>query len=521
MVSYPPRELWPEKIYNLPELAYPDTFNACYELLDANLALGRASAPAIYSADSIVTYKQLTDEVMNIAGALRQRGVKAGDCVVMRLFNRPHFIATFLAVLRIGAVAVPTPPLLRQREISAIIESADPILLISETDLWDEVEKLDRGAVRCVNVAELRNGAPFRECAPTPQDTPAILLYTSGSTGLPKGCMHSHADLMATCDSYARYILEPSPADRFGGHPTMAFAYGLGGLLLFPLRFGASTVLLERFTPEAMINSIHQAEVTIAFCAPISLRLMMKQSSSLRQTLRSLRFVVSAGETLPASVYRAWHDNTGIEVLDGLGSTEMLHIFISSRRGRSRPGATGEVVPGYQAMVIDEKSMQPVPDGETGLLAVKGPTGCRYLGKTYRQQNYVRRGWNIPGDIYIRDSDGFFHYQCRNDDIIISGGINIAAPEIEGVLLEHPAVFEAAVVGSPDDLHGMVPKAFIVLQGTHRPSDDLKKELQDYVRRELAPYKYPRKIEFVKELPKTSTGKIRRTELRRSEFQVS
>ena len=183
--------------------------------------------------------------------------------------------------------------------------------------------------------------------------------------------------------------------------------------------------------------------------------------------------------------------------------------------------ATGEVVPGYQAMVIDEKSMQPVPDGETGLLAVKGPTGCRYLGKTYRQQNYVRQGWNIPGDIYIRDSDGFFHYQCRNDDIIISGGINIAAPEIEGVLLEHPAVFEAAVVGSPDDLHGMVPKAFIVLQGTHRPSDDLKKELQDYVRRELAPYKYPRKIEFVKELPKTSTGKIRRTELRRSEFQVS
>ena len=302
----------------------------------------------------------------------------------------------------------------------------------------------------------------------------------------------------------------------------MAFAYGLGGLLLFPLRFGASTVLIDRFTPDAMIHSIRTNKVTIAFCAPISLRMMMKQqSSSLRDSVMSLRFVVCAGETLPASVYRAWRDATGIEVLDGLGSTEMLHIFISSRPGRSRPGATGEVVPGYQASVIDEKTMQPVPDGQPGLLAVKGPTGCRYLRMTYRQQAYVRQGWNIPGDVYIRDGDGFFHYQCRNDDIIICGGINIAAPEIEGVLLEHPGVFEAAVVGSPDEMHGMVPKAFIVLHGTHQASDDLKKELQDFVRRELAPYKHPRKIEFVKELPKTSTGKIRRTELRRAEFPES
>lgn len=520
MLSYPPRELWPEKIYNLPELSYPDTMNACYELLDSNLALGRGSAPAIYSGDTVITYNKLTDEVMRIAGALRQRGVQPGDCVIIRLLNRPNFIATFLAVLRIGAVAVPTPPLLRSREISAIIESADPILFISETDLWDEVEKLDRTAAPCANVEALRRGHPYRECAPTPQDTPAILLYTSGSTGVPKGCMHSHADLLAACDSYARYILQPTPADRFGGHPTMAFAYGLGGLLLFPLRFGASTVLLDRFTPEAMVESIHKNKVSIAFCAPISLRMMMKQGPSLKDAVSSLRFVVSAGETLSASVYRSWRESTGVEVLDGLGSTEMLHIFVSARAGRSRPGATGEVVPGYQAIVIDEKSMEPVPDGQPGLLAVKGPTGCRYLRLTYRQQNYVRLGWNIPGDIYIRDSEGFFHYQCRNDDIIICGGINIAAPEVEGVLLEHPGVFEAAVVGSPDELHGMVPKAFIVLHGTHSPSENLKKELQDFVRRELAPYKYPRKVEFVEELPKTSTGKIRRTELRRTEFQI-
>jgi 2-aminobenzoate-CoA ligase len=514
MLSYPPRELWPEKIYSLPELSYPDTFNACYELLDANLALGRGASPAIYSAGTIVTYNELTQQVMQIAGEIQRRGVKPGDCVVLRLSNRPHFISTFLALLRIGAVAVPTAPLLRHREIGAIIESAAPVLLISETDLWDEIEKLDRIAVPCVNVAELNVGPPFRECVPTPQDTPAVLLYTSGSTGEPKGCMHSHADLLATCDSYARYILEPSPGDRFGGHPTMAFAYGLGGLLLFPLRFGASTVLLDRFTPAAMIESIHQNHVTIAFCAPISLRMMMKESLPLKDMLRSLRLVISAGETLPASVYRAWRDSSGIEVLDGIGSSELLHIFISSRRGRSRPGSTGEVVPGYQAMVIDEKSMQPVPDGQPGLLAVKGPTGCRYLRLPYRQQSYVRQGWNIPGDIYIRESDGYFRYQCRNDDLIICGGINIAAPEVEGVLLEHSAVSEAAVVGSPDEMHGMVPKAFVVLYGSHQPSEELKAELQDFVRRELAPYKYPRKIEFVKELPKTSTGKIRRTELR-------
>jgi 2-aminobenzoate-CoA ligase len=518
MLSYPPRELWPEKIYNLPELAYPETFNACYELLDANLALGRASAPAIYAGNSVITYAQLADEVMKIAGALRQRGVKSGDAVLIRLFNRPHFIATFLALLRIGAVAIPTAPLLRYREIDAIVHSAEPVLLISETDLSDEIEKIEPRSITCVNVEELRGGPLYRDCAPASQDSPAIILYTSGSTGVPKGCLHSHADLLAVCDSYARYILQPSPNDRFGGHPTMAFAYGLGGLLLFPLRFGASTVLLDRFTPEAMIDSIHRHNVTIAFCAPVSLRMMMKHSSSLKESLASLRLIVSAGETLAASVYRAWRDSTGVEVLDGIGSTEMLHIFISSRVGRSRAGATGEVVPGYQAMVIDEKSLEPLPDGEPGLLAVKGPTGCRYLRLTFQQQKYVRQGWNIPGDIYIRDGEGFFQYQGRMDDIIICGGLKIAAPQIEGVLLEHPAVSEAAVIASPDELHGMVPKAFVVLHDAYRASDEFKKELQDFVRRELAPYKYPRKIEFLAELPKTSTGKIRRTELRRAEF---
>ena len=518
LLPYPPRDLWPEKIYSLPELSYPDTVNACHELLDANVAAGRGSFPAIYFKDSVVTYQQLLDDVTHVAGALRRHGIQPGDRVILRLLNRPHFISIWLALLRIGAVAVATPPLIKAREINAIIRSSEPALLVSEADLWEEVTKLDAPAVPVLDIHQLGASAPFLECAPTSRDALAIVSYTSGSTGVPKGCMHSHADLLATTDSYARYILQPTPDDRFGGHPTMAFVYGLGGLLLFPFRFGASTVLLDRFTPEGLVETIRHYEMTIAFCAPTSLRMMMRLGPDLKNACASLRFVVSAGETLPASVYRAWTDLTGVEVLDGLGSTELLHIFVSSRAGRSRAGATGEVVPGYQAVVVDEQTLQPVPDGTAGLLAVKGPTGCRYLQLPDRQQQYVRNGWNLPGDIYTRDAEGLFHYQCRNDDLIICGGINIAGPEVEGVMLEHPAVAEVAVVASPDELKGMIPKAFVVLRPSHTPTDVLKTELQELVQREIASYKYPRKIEFVPELPKTSTGKIRRSELRLAEF---
>ena len=324
MLSYPPRELWPEKVYSLPELSYAETLNACHDLLDLNLAEGRASSPAIYFNNSVITYRELLDDVMRIAGSLRQRGIQPGDCVILRLLNRPHFISAFLALLRMGAVPVPTPPLIRARELSAIIESSDPALLIAETELWTELDKLEANSVRLANIESLRDSAPYRECAATPKDSPAVLLYTSGSTGVPKGCIHSHSDLLAICDSHARYILQPTPADRFGGHPTMAFAYGLGGLLAFPLRFGASTVLLDRFTPEAMVETIRSARVSIAFCAPISLRLMMRQNAGLRDAVSSLRLAVSAGETLPAPVYRAWREGTSAGASPRLRGVEAL-----------------------------------------------------------------------------------------------------------------------------------------------------------------------------------------------------
>ncbi|MBI4475249.1 MAG: AMP-binding protein, partial [Acidobacteria bacterium] len=365
MLSYPPRELWPEKIYSLPELAYPEKLNACEVLLDKNVEAGRGSSPAIFFGGQVITYAELLDEVIWLAGTLEQRGIHRGDRVILRLLNRPHFISIWLALLRLGAVVVATPPLIKAREILAIIDSCKPALLLSEPDLWDEVAKLGSAlgghrpplqmetlSVGAVREAQARQRAASSDGRPIPassrrvretgRDDLAIISYTSGSTGVPKGCMHSHADLLATTDTYARCVLKPTPDDRFGGHPTMAFVYGLGGLLLFPFRFGASTVLLDRFTPEALVETIHRHKVTIAFCAPTSLRMMMRQGEALRAAVASLRAVVTAGETLPASVYDAWKELTGVEPLDGLGSTEMLHIFISSFPGRSRAGATGE-----------------------------------------------------------------------------------------------------------------------------------------------------------------------------------
>src|SRR3989475_5471944 len=361
---YPPEELWPKFIYSLPELAYSEQLNACYELLDAHLSNGRGTAPAVYFGSSTLTYHDVYNQVVCMAGALHEKGIGPGDRVLLRLLNRPHFITAWLALLRLGAVAVATSPLIKAREIEAVIDSSRPKLLVTEPDLMEEVHRLRDSRPMAAMVDELTNArSPTHvPCSSTRPDSLAIIAYTSGSTGVPKGCMHSHRALLASADSYARYVLKPTSDDRFGGHPTMAFTYGLGGLLLFPFRFGASTVLLDRYTPEGLIQTIEQHHVTIVSCAPTTYRILMRQFPDLKQRVQSLRLAITAGETLPASVYNSWREATGIEVLDGIGATETLHMFISSQPGRSRPAATGEVIPGYEAMVVDEETMQPVAD---------------------------------------------------------------------------------------------------------------------------------------------------------------
>jgi 2-aminobenzoate-CoA ligase len=347
----------------------------------------------------------------------------------------------------------------------------------------------------------------------------ALIAYTSGSTGTSKGATHSPIDVLASADTYARDILGVAPDDRMGGHPTLAFTFGLGGLLVFPLRFGASSVLLDPFTPEALLRTVGQQRITILFCAATTYKILL-QDPNLETTydLSSLRLCVSAGEPLPAVVYREWHRRTGIEILDGIGSTEMFHIFISARAGQVRPGSTGTIVPGYEARVVDNE-LREVPRNTPGLLAVRGPTGCRYWKKRDRQHDYVRDGWNLTGDVYREDEDGYFWHQCRNDDLIICGGYNIAGPEVEAVLLEHDAVLAAAVVASPDAVRGWIPKAIVVQKPGRLGSAELEHELQEHVKHALAPYKYPREVEFIDRLPTTETGKVRRVELRERELK--
>jgi 2-aminobenzoate-CoA ligase len=365
----------------------------------------------------------------------------------------------------------------------------------------------------------IAGGSDRLDAEPVGRDDIALIAYTSGSTGVPKGATHAPADILASADCYSRHVLEMKPDDVCGGHPTLAFTFGLGGLLVFPFRVGATTSLIDRFSPDVLLARIAADRISVLFCAATTYRVLLQDPDLERKNdLSSLRVCVSAGEPLPATVYEEWRRRTGIEILDGIGSTEMFHIFISARLRHVRAGSTGTAVPGYEARVVNDR-LEEAPRGTPGLLAVRGPTGCRYWRKPDRQREYVRGGWNITGDVYRQDEDGSFWHLCRNDDLIICGGYNIAGPEVENVLLEHDAVLEAAVVASPDELRQAIPKAFVVLKEGVSPSDALATALQEYVKHELAPYKYPREIEFVDALPRTETGKIRRVELREREIQ--
>jgi 2-aminobenzoate-CoA ligase len=524
----PPRELWPDLIYSLPEIQYGDTLNVATELLDRHVAEGRGGRAAFRFDGRTITYAALQQSVNRIGNGLRAIGVQPGDRVLLRIPNRPEFAACWLAIQKIGAVGVATMPMLRDRELAYMLDDAGAKVAIVAADLRPELDAAIAQLNRDIPVVEAKRGAvepaalvahgdPELEAYPTPRDALSMIAYTSGSTGPPKGACHTPADIVVSGDTYGRYILEPTPEDVFGGHPTMAFTFGLGGLLVFPMRFGSATVLLDQFTPERMLQTVSSERITVLFCAATTYRLLLQVPGlAQRFDLSSLRLCISAGEPLPLPVYEEWVDRTGIELLDCLGSTEMFHVFVCQRAGAVKPGATGLPVPGYEIRVVDER-MNDVPAGTPGLLAVRGPTGCKYWGKEDRQREYVRAGWNVPNDIVVQDAEGYFWYQCRNDDLIICAGNNVSPPDVEAVLLEHPAVLEAAVVASPDPVKGFVPAAYVVLKPEQMGSEMLTVELQEHVKRHLAPYKYPRRVVFVDALPKTETGKIKRVELRNRE----
>jgi 2-aminobenzoate-CoA ligase len=531
----PPQEMWGERIYITDDFDYPEQLNAAVELLDRNLERTFGDRPALYYKDETYTYRQLFALVNKMGNALRKVGLKKGDRVLLRFPNNPIAVALWLATIKVGGVVVLIMPMLRAREISYRTNDAECSLVICDIASVDEVRKAEPAmdTVKRILVSGgtdsdytsfeslWQNESDVLEPEKLSRHDLSLIGYTSGSTGDAKGTVHFQDDVLAIADGYAKNILHPTENDVFSGHPSLAFTFGLGGLLIFPFRFGASVVLLDQFSPENMLKTIVRYKSTISFCAPTCYNMMMRLDEAGSYDLSKLRIGVSAGETLPKAVYERWKAKYGIDLLDGIGSTEMLHIFVSNKTGEVRPGATGKPVPGYIAKIVDDNGND-LPPNTPGLLAVKGPTGCRYWKKLDRQEGYVKNGWNIPGDVFMMDSDGYFWYQCRNDDLIITGGYNVSPPELEAVINEHEAVKESAVVPKPDELRGSIVKAYVVLQPGQTASELLVKDIQDHVKRELAPYKYPREVEFIDALPRTDTGKVQRFVLRdRAKLEVA
>ena len=520
----PPREQWPEFVYDLPELRYPDRVNAATVLLDGAIANGWGERMAILAPGGLCwTYADLLAHANRIAHVLvDDLGVVPGNRVLLRGPNSPWMAACWFAVLKAGGIAVGTMPLLRARELTAIVDKAQITHALCDARLLEELAAA-RDACRTLRtvalfattepggIEALAAGKPsLFDSVRTAADDTALIAFTSGTTGAPKGTMHFHRDILACCDCWPRSTLRCEADDIFTGSPPLAFTFGLGGLLLFPLRAGAATLLIERPSPDVLLPAIAEHRATILFTAPTSYRAMAPRARD--HDLTSLRKCVSAGETLPAATRQLWKDATGIELIDGIGATELLHIFISHDEAGARAGATGKPVPGYRACVMDDDG-RPVPAGQVGRLAVKGPTGCRYLADE-RQRKYVQDGWNYTGDAYLVDADGYFVYQARTDDMIVSAGYNIGGPEVEGALMLHPAVAECGVIGVPDDERGRIVMAFVALKPGFNGDDAMVKTLQDFVKSTIAPYKYPRAIQFVGSLPRTETGKLQRFRLR-------
>jgi 2-aminobenzoate-CoA ligase len=522
--NLPPREQWPQFTFDLPDLQYPQRLNCVTEWVDRWIAAGQGSRTCMISPSETLTYAQFHERVNRIANALtRDLGLVPGGRVLLRGPNSPMMVAAYFAVIKAGGVVVATMPLLRAKELSYPLAKAKITLALCDARLADEMEKAKAQSADLKRIVYWGSASSelqalmeqpgyenFTTCD-TASDDVCLIAFTSGTTGEPKGTMHFHRDMLAICDSYAKHVLRAAPTDRFTGSPPLAFTFGLGGLVLFPLRIGASTVLLEKAGPDDLLDAIAKYKITIPFTAPTAYRAMLGRLKD--YDISSLRKCVSAGETLPKATFEAWKAATGITILDGIGATELLHIFIGSPEDEVRAGSTGRPVPGYQARILDNDGNAAKP-GTVGRLAVRGPTGCRYLADE-RQKKYVQDGWNVTGDTYLMDEDGYFWYQARSDDMIISAGYNIAGPEVEAALLTHAAVAECGVVGCPDEERGQIVKAYVVLRVGTTGDAAMIKTLQDHVKAVVAPYKYPRAVEFVTELPKTQTGKLQRFELRR------
>ncbi|ADG18928.1 AMP-dependent synthetase and ligase [Paraburkholderia atlantica] len=530
--NLPPQDQWPVFLLDNRDVAYPPRLNCATELLERTIEAGHRDRPAIWSdvdgKPQATTYGELLAMVNRSAHVLvDEMGLRPGNRVLLRGPNTLQMAVATLAALKAGLVIVPTMPLLRAKELKQIIEKAQVSAALCDARLTTELERCTnpRDEFYCALLKQTRrfhddsadsletlavNKPEHFTACDTAADDVCLIAFTSGTTGAPKGCMHFHRDMIAMCDLFPRHVLKPSSSDIFCGTPPLAFTFGLGGLLCFPLRVGASTVLVEKLTPQTLLDVVERFHATVMFTAPTFYRQMAPLVA--QHDVSSLKKTVSAGEALPDSTRSLWRAATGIDMIDGIGGTELIHIFVSSQGAEIRPHAIGRAVPGYVVQAVDD-DMQPVPPGTIGKLAVRGPTGCRYLADE-RQLRFVRDGWNLPGDSIYLDADGYVFYQARADDMIVSAGYNISGPEVESVLMQHEAVAECGVIGVPDETRGQIVRAFVVVNPGYTADDKLVAQLQDFVKNNVAPYKYPRVITFIGALPRTETGKLKRFELR-------
>jgi 2-aminobenzoate-CoA ligase len=518
----PPPHLWPEFRFDLPELQYPERINCGTVLIDDAVREGHGDRFALYSDSGVWTYSQLLEHSNRIANVLvNEMGIVPGNRVLLRGPNNPTLVACWLAVMKAGAIAVTTMPLLRAHELSVIAERAQIDHALCDSRFAQELLQAAQLGGRLRNIVQFGGGqlekmmngqASTFANVDTARDDVCLLAFTSGTTGTPKATMHFHRDVLAMREIVAGYLLETSPDDIYVGSPPLGFTFGLGALLVFPLGRRAASVLVEQPSGENLLAAVQRFRATALFTSPTAYRSLLPVLGKF--DISSLKRCISAGEALPKATSDAWFAATGMRLIDGIGATELIHIFISAKGEQIHPGMTGKPLPGYQACILDPDGL-PLPPGKVGRLAVKGPTGCRYLDDP-RQRDYVFEGWNVTGDLYSQDDDGYFHFEARADDMIISAGYNIAGPEVEAALLEHPAVKECAVIGVPDEARGQLVKAFVVLHDGHDESAELVQTLQQFVKQNIAPYKYPRAVEFRSSLPKTATGKLQRHALRAS-----